>query len=456
MKQIKFVDATNPQSWIHLLSQAISTNKFAIFPVIPDHPKSDSVEVPEEVSVVLETSGSVGRPKIVGISANNLLSSAHLTAKYFGSLGSWILALSPHHIAGLQVLVRSLVADKSPKYLPLTNFGPATLNQYLSSSFTKNKIAEFISLVPTQLKRCLNDPDSIKVLSTFQAVLVGGEKVTDNILKTLHIAGVNAVETYGMTETAGGCVYNGECLPGVQVFVNKSQRISITGPNVALGYLGCVERSHGQNFDASPRNLNLSQNTYFLQDSKRKTNRITLRLTDAFSYSVSEDVNTFHTQDLGVIDPKLRILGRADDAITTGGITFHPQVVEDAITDIFSHHPLLRGSEYCLVGVPNTSWGEQTVLAVTPSSKLSSEPKNISSSTLELDLVLNHNSIYSPSRPEDSTHILEIVKKYLSDSSSISPYCYPKLVVFLDHLEYLPSGKLDRRQVKKMVAQLIL
>ncbi len=73
-------------------------------------------DVPAGTAVVVTTSGSTGYPKSVVLSRAALTSGALATADRLGS-GSWLLALPPTYIAGVQVLVRALVADREPAIL---------------------------------------------------------------------------------------------------------------------------------------------------------------------------------------------------------------------------------------------------------------------------------------------------------------------------------------------------
>ena len=96
------------------------------------------------------------------------------------------------------------------------------------------------SLVPTQLVRLLDDPDGVGALRSFDAVLLGGAATTPTLLARAHDAGVRAVTTYGMTETCGGCVYDGSPLAGVRVDLDAEGRVLIGGPVLATGFLDRV------------------------------------------------------------------------------------------------------------------------------------------------------------------------------------------------------------------------
>ena len=75
----------------------------------------------------------------------------------------------------------------------------------------------YISLVPAQLDRALHRGEMIAALTSFSAVLVGGGPTEVRLVQRARAAGIRAVTTYGMSETCGGCVYDGEPLRGVAV-----------------------------------------------------------------------------------------------------------------------------------------------------------------------------------------------------------------------------------------------
>jgi O-succinylbenzoic acid--CoA ligase len=149
---------------------------------------------------------------------------------------------------------------------------------------------------------------------------------------TARQAGINAVTTYGMSETCGGCVYDGVPLDGVTIGGSQSPggpvlrpgRISITGPVVARGYRGQPDHP-------------------------------------AFRAATDGGHRTFVTDDLAVLDAGgWRIVGRVDDVITTGGIKIDPAVVEAVL------HRVAGVAEVIVTGVPDPAWGESLVAVVVP------------------------------------------------------------------------------------------
>jgi O-succinylbenzoic acid--CoA ligase len=188
-------------------------------PLAPDHPTSDNHEatLPTDPGdgVLVGTSGSTGRPRLVVLPATALRASADATAARLGGPGRWLLALPADHVAGVQVVVRALLAGAAPVVQDLQGgfrpdgFAAATARLGLGRRYT--------SLVPTQLLRLLDAGGAaLEALRGYDAVLVGGAALDARFRARADAAGVRIVTTYGMTETAGGCVYDGLPLSGCE------------------------------------------------------------------------------------------------------------------------------------------------------------------------------------------------------------------------------------------------
>jgi o-succinylbenzoate---CoA ligase len=268
---------------------------------------------------VLRTSGSSGAPKWVQLSAAALIASAAATHARLGGPGSWLLALPAHHVAGLQVVIRAALAGHRPAILALDGgFDPIAFNA-AAKRLTSGPGRCYTALVPTQLARLLDtDPEP---LAGFDAVLLGGAAAPEQLLRRAAAAALPVVTTYGMTETAGGCVYDGWPLGGTQVRLDGDGSIELAGPTLATGYL----------------------------DDPQAT-------AQAFHDG------WFRTCDLGRLDDRgrLQVLGRADDVIVTGGLNVAPADVEAALTGL----PGVAAA--CVVGVPDAEWGERVTAAVIP------------------------------------------------------------------------------------------
>ncbi|MGH3873953.1 MAG: o-succinylbenzoate--CoA ligase [Pseudonocardiaceae bacterium] len=290
----------------------------AVAPLGPAQPVPPTDPGPGQV--VLSTSGSAGSSKWVQLSATALVASAAATHTQLGGPGRWLLTLPAYHIAGLQVLVRAALAGSRPAVLDMrAGFDPAAFGAAARRLARQARDRCYTALVPTQLARLLaTDPDS---LTGFDTVLLGGGAVPAQLLKRAQVAGVRVVTTYGMTETAGGCVYDGWPLGGTRVRVRGDGRIELTGPMLAVRYLGAPELTA-----AAFRN------------------------------------GWFTTSDLGRLDGqgRLGVLGRVDDMVVTGGLNVAPADVEAVLTRL----PGVAAA--CVVGLPDPEWGERVTAAVVP------------------------------------------------------------------------------------------
>ncbi|CQD05897.1 O-succinylbenzoic acid--CoA ligase [Mycobacterium lentiflavum] len=270
--------------------------------------------IDDDVALVVTTSGTTGKPKGALLTAAALTASAAATHDRLGGPGSWLLALPPYHIAGIQVLVRSMLAGSAPVELDVSSgFDTAELPRAIS---TLGAGRRYTSLVAAQLAKALADPAAAAALAELDAVLLGGGPAPRPVLEAAAAAGIAVVRTYGMSETAGGCVYDGVALPGVRLRVDNG-RIVIGGATVAKGYRNPVDP-------------------------------------DPFA-----EPGWFRTDDLGTIDSGvLTVLGRADDAISTGGLTVLPQPVEAVLCT----HPAV--GDCAVFGLADDRLGQRVVAAI--------------------------------------------------------------------------------------------
>ncbi|WP_405085198.1 AMP-binding protein [Microbispora sp. NBC_01389] len=271
--------------------------------VTPDGVRRQPDGVPSGAALIIATSGSTGAPKGVELTAEALLASARASLARLGAGEGdrWLCCLPPSHISGAQVLVRSLLCGAEPIVHP--RFSPAAV---AASG------ADHVSLVPTQLRRMLDFGAGV---AAFRTILLGGAAAPAGLLAEARAAGARIVTTYGMSETSGGCVYDGVPLDGVDVAIGGDGRVRIAGPVLLSGY----------------------------------RHRDEPHLDDGW----------FVTSDLGSIeDGRLTVLGRADDVINTGG----RKVVAGAVAEVLSGHPAVR--DVVVVGRPDPEWGEIVVAVV--------------------------------------------------------------------------------------------
>ena len=270
----------------------------------PDEPLEPGADL------VVVTSGSTGGGRGVLLSAGALLASAEATHARLDGPGAWLLALPVSAIAGLQVLCRSVVSGE-----PVTSLAR---EETLAAAVARMPAGRrYTAQVPTQLRRFLDaEPDGLRA---FDAILVGGAATDPTLLASAQDAGVAVVTTYGMTETAGGCVYDGEPLDGVRARVTDGG-VELSGPVLALGY-----------------------------------RRDPVATAEAFADG------WFRTRDAGTLrDGRLTVTGRLDDVVITGGVNVAPAAVEAALRD----HPSV--ADAVVLGRPDDEWGQRVVAAVVP------------------------------------------------------------------------------------------
>jgi O-succinylbenzoic acid--CoA ligase len=320
-------------------------------------------DIDDDVAVVVSTSGTTGVPKGALLTAPALIASASATHDRLDGPGTWLLALPAYHVAGLQVLVRSILAGTVPVAInPSFEVDelPAAIDALGSGP-------RYASLVAVQLVKALADPAASAALAELEAVLIGGGPMPATVGEAAAAAGIRVVRTYGSSETAGGCVYDGVPLDGVKVRIDDG-RVVLGGDTLAKGYRNPVDP-------------------------------------DPFA-----EAGWFHTDDVGIQDDSgvLRVLGRIDDAIGTGGLTVLPQLVEAALAT----HPAVADS--AVFGVTDERLGQRVAAAVVV--------------TAGRD---------APTVAELRAHV----------EQTLDATAAPREVHVLDELPRLGIGKLDRREL---------
>ncbi len=267
------------------------------------------LEADTPAPLLIETSGSTGRPKGVVLPRRAVLASVEASARRLGASGRWLLALPSSYVAGVQVIVRSLVAGHEPVVVDGLDVGRA-------SAAHRGDTPTFVSLVPTQLHRIMTDPDQVAALARCHTVLVGGAGLDPDLRRRAEGQGVRLVSTYGSSETAGGCVYDGVPLDGVGVTLGAEGRIRIGGPTLFSHY------------DNDP---GLTAETV------------------VDGWYVTSDAGRFDE------DGRLQVLGRVDDVVISGGV----KIPLTAVAERLRRHLLVQEAE--VFGVPDPEWGQKLV-----------------------------------------------------------------------------------------------
>ncbi len=347
----------------------------------------------EGQDVVVTTSGSTGTAKKVVLPARALLASAHATLELLGGPGQWLAALTPTHVGGLQVWVRSHVSGVEPVDLvgvtgqPSSRFTATKFTAATAQMATDQR--RYVSLVPTQIQRLLADPAGLQALTSFDRVLIGGAALAPALAARLTQAQVVWTHTYGMSESCGGCAYDGIPLPVVTLTTDgrpgEPGRLMISGPVLAKGYLDLPD------------------------------------LTDEAFVTIA-GTRWFRSSDLGIQDlatGRWRVLGRMDDVINTGGHKVHPDAVRDALLAL----PAI--DDAAVVAVPDVEWGQRVA------------------------------AILIPRRGDpDMAALMADPRGWVQQLRPAMPgYAVPSLVHIADALPRLPSGKVDGAGVRAAFTQ---
>ena len=317
------------------------------------------------VRLVMATSGTAGPPKLVeltepALEAALVASSSRLDAH---SSDPWHCCLPLAHMGGMLVALRHTVLG-----VPVTVAERFTVDTLADAAAAG---ARFASLVPTALRRIARaGGDVVARVRGMRAVLVGGAAL-DPALRDAFTerTGVAVVHTYGLTESCGGVVYDGVPLDGVQVRIEReTDQILLRGPSIMRG----------------------------------------LRLDPATGAAAFDAEGWLRTGDAGsFVGGVLRVDGRLDDVIVTGGEKVWPEALEAAIRV----DPTV--ADVMVVGRPDPEWGERVVALVVPS-----DP----SAPPELDAVRDH------------------------AARAVPRYALPKDLVIVPELPRTGSGKLRRRE----------
>jgi O-succinylbenzoic acid--CoA ligase len=276
---------------------------------------ADPEPVDPGIGLVISTSGTGGRPKLVELSRVSIASAVGSSSRALGApVGSapldaaepWVCCLPPSHIGGMLVLMRGLLFDT-----PVTVLDPA--------AFPKEAPAgAHASIVPTMLRRMIGSAADLSRLGT---LLVGGGALDLDLARAATDRGGRVVTTYGLTESCGGVAYDGILFEDTRARVGPGGGLELHGRTLMEGY----------------RNDPASTAAAFTLDGWLRTG------------------------DAGEADAgRVRVHGRLDDAIRTGAETVWPQEVEAALRD----HP--KVAEVAVAGRIDPEWGQRVAAFVVP------------------------------------------------------------------------------------------
>jgi len=351
---------------------------------------------PDDVAVVLFTSGTTSRPKAVELSHNNLTSYVTGTVE-FGSAepgDAALICVPPYHIAGVGAALSNLYAGRKMVYL--RRFDPA---EWIRLAATESVTSA--TVVPTMLDRIVSaleaNPTPLPALRT---LAYGGSKVALPLVrKALELLpDVGFVNAYGLTETSST----------IAVLTPDDHRTAHTsGDETAKKRLGSV----GQPVPGIEVQIRAEDGTVLGPEEVGELfvrgDQVSGRYAEIGS--VLDEEGWFPTKDVAYLDADgyLFIGGRSDDTIIRGGENIAPAEVEDVLVE----HPHVH--DVAVVGVEDAEWGQIMVAVVVPVSDITPDPEALRSH----------------------------VRQHLRGSRT------PDQVVFRHELPTTPTGKVLRRQL---------
>lgn len=320
MRPLLTVDPADWQAVHRALRSRLDDDGPAVFPTADSAAAGDTPQVDDQVALVIQTSGSTGRPKRVMLSERALRASARATDAALGGSGQWLLCLSPAFVAGSQLLVRSLLAGIEPVAGPLGGFRASA---FARAADAMTHARRYTALVPAQLSRLVaaGEADTAvrDAVARLDALLIGGQALPASLAARARDLGYRVVRTYGSSETATGCVYDGRPIGDARLRTVDGA-LEIAGSMLADGYLGDPEAT-------------------------------------AAAFHVDGGVRWYRTGDLAEIDRegRLHVLGRADDVVISGGVKVSLGRVEAVVRE-------LPGMAEAVVVRAPSPWGEVPVV----------------------------------------------------------------------------------------------
>lgn len=324
-RPLAVVDTADPLACLAALRDALDGEGPAVLfrggGVNPVHTAPLTVE--QRIALVVETSGTTGRPKRVALSADAVLASAAASESALGGPGQWLLALPVQYIAGSNVLARSLAAGTTPMPVPP---GRLSAERVLEAVAAMDDPVRYTALVPAQLSRLVDEAEADdalrRALAGFSRILVGGQATPAPLVDRATALGWRLTRTYGSSETCGGVVYDGRAIGQTEVRIIDG-RVELGGPTLAEYYLDDPERTEA---------------AFVEHDGQR----------------------WYRTDDAGELaDGVLRVTGRIDDTIVTGGLKVRLGDVERIVRE----QPGL--ADAVVVAGHDPEWGEVPVVVTT-------------------------------------------------------------------------------------------
>ncbi len=279
--------------------------------------------------IMIPTGGSSGNIRFATHTWETLVAAVKGFQQYFDVTAINSCCVLPlYHVSGLMQFLRSFTTDGQFALVPF--------KMLQSGDLAIDPAAFFLSLVPTQLQRLLQTPNTIP-LSAFRTIFLGGSPAWPELLERARQQQIRLAPSYGMTETAAqiatlkpadflqgkqGC---GQVLPHARVLVQGA-----SGAVLSTGEIGAIA------IQSTSLALGYYPNYFSASD--------------------------YRPDDLGFFDAEgyLHIVGRNSDKIITGGENVFPVEVEAAIraTGLVA--------DVCVIGCSDREWGQMVTAVYVP------------------------------------------------------------------------------------------
>ncbi|MEH2259152.1 2-succinylbenzoate--CoA ligase [Nostoc sp.] len=347
---------------------------------------NNNTQCPIPNSIMIPTGGSSGQIKFAIHTWETLTASVQGFTEYFQlkQVNSFCV-LPLYHVSGLMQFMRSFTTGGKLAIQPFKAVETDPISNIKQSEF-------FISLVPTQLQRLLQNLELTKWLSQFNTVLLGGAPAWNELLEKARFHHIRLALTYGMTETASqiatlkpddfldGKISSGQILPHAKITIRNQQSEILNSNQIG-------------NITIQAKSL-------------------------AFGYYpiMRENQTDFKVDDLGFLDDQghLNIVGRNSDKIITGGENIYPAEIESAIQST------QMVADICVIGIPDKHWGQ----ALT--------------------------AIYIPKKSDTSALKIQTLLK-----DKLSKFKIPKYWIPQQNLPRNSQGKINRQQLQQIATEFL-
>ncbi|AVH62771.1 2-succinylbenzoate--CoA ligase [Nostoc sp. 'Peltigera membranacea cyanobiont' N6] len=346
----------------------------------------NNYQCPMPNHIMIPTGGSSGQMKFAIHTWETLTASVQGFTEYFQlkQVNSFCM-LPLYHVSGLMQFIRSFTTGGKLAIQAFKDVESGKIFNIKQSEY-------FISLVPTQLQRLLQNPELTEWLSQFNTVLLGGAPAWNELLEKARFHRIRLAPTYGMTETASqiatlkpddflrGKISSGQILPHAKVTIRNQQ-----GEILNSNQIGNI--------------------TIYAQS-----------LALAYYPITRENQTDFQVDDLGFLDDEghLNIVGRDSDKIITGGENIYPAEIESAI------QATQMVADICVIGIPDKHWGE----ALT--------------------------AIYIPKKSDTSALNIQTLLK-----DKLSKFKIPKYWIPQQNLPRNSQGKINRQQLQQIATEFL-